>query len=57
MGGQTAKVISAYAAPGLLGVLVANVQIPSSAPAGSAVAIVLDLGASQSQAGVTIAIQ
>jgi uncharacterized protein (TIGR03437 family) len=57
IGGQTAKVMSAYAAPGLIGVLAANVQIPSSAPAGSAIAIVLQIGASQSQAGVTIAIQ
>ena len=57
IGGQTAKVVSAYAAPGLLAVLVANVQIPSSAAAGTAVPVILQIGSSQSQAGVTIAIQ
>ena len=55
--GQTAAVISSYAAPGMLGVFVANIQVPSTAPPGSAIPITLQGGTSLSQAGVTMAIQ
>jgi uncharacterized protein (TIGR03437 family) len=57
IGGQTATVTSSYAAPGMLGVFVANIQVPSSAAPGSAIPIALQGGTSLSQAGVTIAIQ
>jgi uncharacterized protein (TIGR03437 family) len=55
--GQTAPVMSAYAAPGMVGVYLATVQVPSSARSGGAIPIVFQVGTSQSQAGVTIAIQ
>jgi uncharacterized protein (TIGR03437 family) len=54
--GQTATVVSAYAAPGVIGLLTANVRVPATAHAGAAIPITLQVGASQSQAGVTIAI-
>jgi uncharacterized protein (TIGR03437 family) len=55
--GQTATVMSSYAAPGMLGTFIANIQVPSSASPGSAVPITLQGGTSLSQTGVTIAIQ
>ncbi len=57
IGGQAAKVVSANAAPGVIGLLMATVQVPASAHSGSSIPITLQIGASQSQAGVTIAIQ
>jgi uncharacterized protein (TIGR03437 family) len=39
------------------GLLQVNVVIPQSAPTGAAVPLILNIGGSQSQAGVTIAIQ
>ena len=56
IGTQAANVVSAYAAPGMLGVLAAKVQVPL-VPSGSAVPIQLGVGASSSQTGVTIAIK
>jgi uncharacterized protein (TIGR03437 family) len=51
-----ATVTSSYAAPGMLGVLVINAQVPSSAHVGPAIPVVVQVGTSQSQQGVTIAI-
>ncbi len=56
IGTQAANVVSAYAAPGMLGVLAAKVQVPL-VPSGSAVPIQLGVGASSSQTGVTIAVK
>jgi uncharacterized protein (TIGR03437 family) len=52
---QPATVVSAYAAPGMLGVLVINVQVPSSAHAGNAIPVVVQVGSSPSQQGTTMA--
>jgi uncharacterized protein (TIGR03437 family) len=41
----------------MVGVYLATVQVPSSARSGGAIPIVFQVGTSQSQAGVTIAIQ
>jgi len=57
IGGQSAKVMSAYATPGVVGLVTASVQVPTAAQSGIAIPIVLQAGTSQSQAGVTIAIQ
>jgi uncharacterized protein (TIGR03437 family) len=57
IGNQPANVVSSYAAPGMLGVLVINAQIPSSAQVGTAVPVVLQVGTSKSQQGTTIATQ
>jgi uncharacterized protein (TIGR03437 family) len=42
--GQTATVTSAYAAPGMIGVFVANVQVPAAARPGNAIPITLEVG-------------
>jgi uncharacterized protein (TIGR03437 family) len=56
IGGQTANVNFAGGAPGLVaGVLQVNAQIPSGLPAGN-VPIVVTVGTSNSQPGVTIAV-
>jgi uncharacterized protein (TIGR03437 family) len=52
---QSANVVSAYAAPGMLGVLVINVQVPASAHVGNAIPVVVQVGSSQSQQGTTMA--
>lgn len=57
IGTQAANVVSAYAAPGLIGIFAASVQVPSGVSSGSAIPIQLGVGASQSQTGVTIAIK
>jgi len=57
IGGQPANVVSSYAAPGMLGVFAINAQIPSSAQVGTAVTVVLLVGAVTSQQGTTIATQ
>jgi uncharacterized protein (TIGR03437 family) len=57
IGNQPANVVSSYAAPGMLGVLMINAQIPSSAQIGTAVPVVLQVGTSKSQQGATIATQ
>ena len=58
IGGLGAKVLYAGAAPGLIaGVIQVNALIPSGAPSGPAVPIVLAVGQSNSQPGVTVAIR
>jgi len=58
IGGLDAEVPYAGAAPGLIaGVLQVNALIPSGAPSGPAVSIVLTAGQSRSQSGVAIAIR
>ena len=56
IGAQPATVVSAYAAPGMLGVLAAQVQVPQVS-SGSAIPIQLGVGGSSSQTGVTIAVK
>jgi uncharacterized protein (TIGR03437 family) len=58
IGGVEAQIAYAGAAPGLVaGVIQVNVYVPESAPSGSEVPITLTVGAQQSPAGVTLAIQ
>jgi uncharacterized protein (TIGR03437 family) len=57
VGGQTANVNFAGGAPGLVaGVMQVNVQVPSGITPGSAVPVVVTVGSSNSQNGVTIAV-
>ena len=57
IGGQTATVNFAGGAPGAVaGVLQVNAQIPSGITAGAAVPVVVQVGTSNSQPGVTIAV-
>jgi uncharacterized protein (TIGR03437 family) len=57
IGGQPANVNFAGGAPGLVaGVLQVNAQIPAGTAAGNAVPIVVQVGTSSSQPGVTIAV-
>ena len=56
--GITAQVLYAGSAPGIVsGVMQVNVVIPSNAPVGGAVPLVITVGTSPSQSGVTIAVQ
>jgi uncharacterized protein (TIGR03437 family) len=58
LGGVTAKVIYAGGAPGLIsGAMQVNIQIPSDAPSGPSVPLVISIGATPTQANVTVAIQ
>jgi uncharacterized protein (TIGR03437 family) len=58
IGGQPAEVTYAGAAPGLVaGVYQINVRVPASAPAGSEVPVVVQVGAAASPAVVTVAIR
>jgi len=58
IGGIDSQVKYAGGAPGLVtGVLQVNVLIPAGAPVGDSVPVVLTVGPSKSQAGVTIAIR
>ncbi len=58
IGGQSADVEYAGGAPGVVeGVIQVNVQIPPASQSGSAVPLVLGVGDSTSQPGVTVAIQ
>jgi uncharacterized protein (TIGR03437 family) len=57
IGTQPAIVTSAYAAPGMIGVLATNIQVPSTVTSGLAVPIVMAAGNSVTQTGVTIAIR
>lgn len=58
VGGQTAAVQYAGSAPGsIYGVMQVNIQVPQSAPSGTAVPVVINVGGNNSQANVTIAIQ
>jgi uncharacterized protein (TIGR03437 family) len=57
IGGQNATVNFAGGAPGLVaGVLQVNAQIPAGISAGNAVPVVVQVGTSNSQPGVTIAV-
>jgi uncharacterized protein (TIGR03437 family) len=55
--GQPVQLVTAYATPGVVGLVTATVRIPSGVHSGPAVPITLQVGSSQSQPGVTIAIQ
>jgi len=57
IGGQTANVNFAGGAPGAVaGVFQVNAQIPAGVAAGGAVAVVVQVGTSNSQPGVTLAV-
>jgi uncharacterized protein (TIGR03437 family) len=57
VGGQTADVQYSGGAPGLVeGVIQVNVRIPFSSPTGAAVPLVLNIGDSASQSGITVAV-
>ncbi len=58
LGGQTASVLYAGGSPGIVaGVIQVNLLIPPGTPTGAAVPLVLRIGDSVSQAGITLAIQ
>jgi uncharacterized protein (TIGR03437 family) len=58
IGGLEARVLYAGAAPGMVaGMLQVNCKVPMESPSGYAVSIVLSVGTTSSQAGVTLAIQ
>jgi uncharacterized protein (TIGR03437 family) len=58
VGGVAAQVIYAGSAAGLIsGVMQVNVMIPAGAPAGVSVPVVVTVGTTPSQTGVTIAVQ
>jgi uncharacterized protein (TIGR03437 family) len=57
IGGQTANVNFAGGAPGAVaGVIQVNAQIPSGITVGAAVPVVVQVGTSNSQPGVTISV-
>jgi uncharacterized protein (TIGR03437 family) len=57
VGGQSADVLYSGGAPGLVeGVIQINLRIPSASPSGNAVPIILSIGDSTSQPGITVAI-
>ena len=56
VGGQMATVLFAAEAPGFLGLMQVNVQLPASASSGN-VPVVVSVGGISSQAGVTVAVQ
>ena len=55
--GLPAQIVSAFAVPGMLGILQVSVQVPASAHTGAAIPVLLQVGSSQSQPGVTMATQ
>ena len=58
IGGVSARVLYAGSAPGLVsGVFQVNVEVPANAPSGAAVPIVINVGNTGTQAGVTMAVQ
>jgi len=57
IGGRTADVRFAGMAPNFVGLLQVNVAVPSDAPQGSSVPIMLNIGGALSQPNVTLAIQ
>lgn len=58
VGGLTATVLYAGAAPGILsGVMQVNVQIPAAASSGAAIPLVISVGNTPTQSGVTVAVQ
>jgi len=54
--GQTANILYAGEAPGYIGLMQVNAQIPTATASGAA-AVVLTIGAASSQSGVTITVQ
>ena len=56
IGGQTATVSFAGSAPTLVGVMQVNVQIPAQVAPGNAVPVVVSVGGSSAQTGVTISV-
>jgi uncharacterized protein (TIGR03437 family) len=58
IGGVAAQVLYSGAAPGLIsGMLQVNCVIPAGAPSGWAIPIIITVGTTPSQPGVTLAIQ
>ncbi len=58
IGGADAPVIYAGGAPGLTaGLLQINVRVPSNAPVGAAIPLIVKMGGTSSQAGVTVSIR
>jgi uncharacterized protein (TIGR03437 family) len=58
VGGVAAKVTYAGAAPGLIsGMLQVNIEVPADAPSGAQVPLVILIGGTPTQAGITVAIQ
>jgi uncharacterized protein (TIGR03437 family) len=57
IGGQTAKILYAGAAPGLAGLMQINAQVPPGVKPGNDVPVVVKIGNNTSQAGVTLAVQ
>lgn len=57
IGGQTADVLYAGAAPTLAAVFQVNVRIPAGIQPGTQVPVVVNIGSAQTQPGVTLAVQ
>ena len=58
IGGADAPVLYAGGAPGLTaGLLQINVRVPSNAPVGAATPLLVKVGGTNSQAGVTVSIR
>ena len=58
IGGLPATVLYAGAAPGIVsGVMQVNLQIPAGAPSGGAVPLTITVGTTNTQAGITVAVQ
>jgi uncharacterized protein (TIGR03437 family) len=58
IGGQVADVLYAGGAPGVVeGVTQVNLRVPSGSPTGAAVPLVLRVGESSSQPGITLAVR
>jgi uncharacterized protein (TIGR03437 family) len=58
IGGQVADVLFAGAAPGIVeGVIQVNLRVPLASQTGAAVPVLLKVGGSSSQSGITLAIQ
>ncbi len=57
IGGSPAQVAYAGEAPGFVGLLLVNVQVPANLSTTGLVSVVLNIGTASSQAGVTIAVR
>ncbi|HXB72074.1 MAG TPA: IPT/TIG domain-containing protein [Candidatus Acidoferrales bacterium] len=58
VGGIVAPVLYAGSAPGIVsGVMQVNLQIPATAPSGATIALAIAVGGTNTQAGITIAVQ
>jgi uncharacterized protein (TIGR03437 family) len=57
IGGQSADVLYAGAAPGMAGIFSINARVPSGISPGSAVPVIVKIGSSISQTGVTLAVK